>query len=104
MGVSVDGAEGPGAWGLNREVAMTVVVGKDGKATANFALVQPSVQSDGPKIFAAMLSPRSSANCEFSLKIANEIAPITKKCNIFKRPPNILDIKSFIILFLHKKL
>ena len=54
MGVSVDGAEGPGAWGLNREVAMTVVVGKDGKATANFALVQPSVQSDGPKIFAAI--------------------------------------------------
>ena len=53
-GVSVDGAEGPGAWGLNRDVSMTVVVGNEGKVTANFALIQPSVQADGQKIFAAI--------------------------------------------------
>ncbi|MBW3543545.1 MAG: hypothetical protein KY476_25110 [Planctomycetes bacterium] len=48
--VSLDGAEGPGAWGLNRKVTLTVIVGKDGKARANHALVQPGAQADLPKI------------------------------------------------------
>lgn len=52
IGISTDGAEGPGAYGLNRNVAMTVLVGEGGKVTSNFALVQPSVQADGPKILA----------------------------------------------------
>ena len=52
IGISVDGAEGPGAYGLNRHVALTVLVGQGGKVTANFALVQPSVQADAPKILA----------------------------------------------------
>ncbi len=52
IGISVDGAEGPGAYGLNRHVALTVLVGRGGKVTANFALVQPSVQADAPKILA----------------------------------------------------
>jgi hypothetical protein len=54
VGISIDGQEGPGALGLNRKVQMTVLVGKDNKVTANFALVQPSVQADGPKIAAAI--------------------------------------------------
>lgn len=54
-GVSMDGAEGPGAYGLNREVALTVLVGKAGKVTANFALVQPSLPNDGPKIAKAVV-------------------------------------------------
>ncbi|QDU27012.1 hypothetical protein ETAA8_20960 [Anatilimnocola aggregata] len=49
-GVSPDGREGPGAYGLNRNVMLTILVGKDGKVTANFALVQPSLQVDLPKI------------------------------------------------------
>jgi len=53
--ISPDGAEGPGAWGLNREVTLTVVVGNAGRATANFALVQPGLQADGPKIAKAIL-------------------------------------------------
>ena len=55
VGISVDGQEGPGAYGLNRKVQMTVLVGKDDKVTANFALVQPSVQADGPKIAQAIV-------------------------------------------------
>ncbi len=47
--ISLDGAEGPGAYGLNRKVILTVLVAKDGKVTANFALVQPAV-TDAPKI------------------------------------------------------
>lgn len=53
--ISRDGIEGPGAYGLNRQVTLTVLVAKEGKVTANFALVQPSVQADAPKILAAMV-------------------------------------------------
>lgn len=50
IGISTDGGEGPGAYGLNRKVTLTVLVGSNNKVTANFALVQPSVQADVPKI------------------------------------------------------
>ena len=50
VGVSIDGQEGPGAYGLNRNVTMTVLIAKENKVTANYALVQPSVQSDALKI------------------------------------------------------
>lgn len=51
--VSLDGVEGPGAYGLNRKVSLTILVGKDGKVTANFALTQPAL-TDGPKITEAI--------------------------------------------------
>lgn len=49
IGISVDGEEGPGTYGLNRNVEQTVIVANKNKVTANFALVQPSV-TDAPKI------------------------------------------------------
>lgn len=49
-GISLDGREGPGAYGLNRNVQLTILVAKAGKVKANFALVQPSLQADLPKI------------------------------------------------------
>ena len=49
-GISLDGREGPGSYGLNRNVTLTILVAKEGKVAANFALVQPSVQADLPKI------------------------------------------------------
>ena len=52
--ISTGGPEGPGSYGLNRNVTLTVLVAKDGKVTANFALVQPSLQSDGPGILKAI--------------------------------------------------
>jgi hypothetical protein len=54
VGISLDGAEGPGAYGLNRKVSLTVIVAKDNKVTANFALVQPSV-TDAPDIAQAIV-------------------------------------------------
>ncbi len=51
VGVSVDGVEGPGAYGLNRHASLTILVAKEGLVTANFALIQPST-TDGPKIIA----------------------------------------------------
>ena len=49
-GMFMDGKEGPGSYGLNRNVIVTVLVGKEGKVTGNFALVQPQLQVDGPAI------------------------------------------------------
>ncbi len=54
IGYSPDGKEGPGAYGLNRNVSVTVLIGVKKKVTANFALVQPSMQTDAPKIFKAI--------------------------------------------------
>lgn len=53
MGLSVDGLEGPGNYGLNKECLLTVVIGDEGKAVANFALVQPGI-ADAPRIIEAM--------------------------------------------------
>ena len=53
VGISLDGAEGPGSYGLNRKVGLTVLVAKDNRVTANFALVQPAL-TDGPRILAAV--------------------------------------------------
>lgn len=53
VGVSVDGLEGPGAYGLNRNVELTILVAKDSEVTANFALVQPSV-TEAAKIAAEL--------------------------------------------------
>ena len=54
-GISLDGREGPGSYGLNRKVMLTILVGNKDKVTANFALVQPSLQADLPKILAAVV-------------------------------------------------
>jgi hypothetical protein len=54
LGISVDGAEGPGSYGLNRNVMLTILVGHKARVTANFALVQPSLLADLPKILEAI--------------------------------------------------
>lgn len=56
VGISTDGGEGPGAYGLNRKVTLTVIVAKQNKVTANFALIQPSIQVDVPKIIKAVVA------------------------------------------------
>lgn len=53
--ISPDGIEGPGPWGLNRNLRMTVVILRKNQVTANFALQQPSVQVDAPKILAKLV-------------------------------------------------
>jgi hypothetical protein len=55
VGISVDGREGPGSYGLNRNVMLTILVGKDRKVTANYAIVQPSLQVDLPKILKSVV-------------------------------------------------
>lgn len=55
-GISMDGREGPGSYGLNRNVMLTILIGKEGKVTANFALIQPSLQADLPKILESVVA------------------------------------------------
>ena len=45
-GISPEGREGPGSYGLNRNVAQTILIAKDGKVLHNFALTQPMLYSD----------------------------------------------------------
>ncbi|MBM3877072.1 MAG: hypothetical protein FJ386_10175 [Verrucomicrobia bacterium] len=51
--LSVDGAEGPGNYGLNKQCLLTLVIAKDNKVTANFALVQPGI-ADAPAVLKAL--------------------------------------------------
>ena len=54
VGVSSDGIEGPGSYGLNRKMTLTLLLGREGRVTQNFALVQPSVAGDAPQIATAI--------------------------------------------------
>jgi hypothetical protein len=54
VGISPEGDEGPGAYGLNRNVALTVLVAKEGKVTASFALIEPS-DTYAPEILAEVV-------------------------------------------------
>ena len=46
LGISPDGREGPGSYGLNRSVAQTVIIAKDGQVLHNFAFTQPMLRPD----------------------------------------------------------
>ncbi len=49
LGISLDGAEGPGSYGFNRNVNVTVLVADKNRVVSNFSLIQPSLV-DAPKI------------------------------------------------------
>lgn len=53
MSVSRDGLEGPGIYGLNRNVAMTIIIARDSTVLHNFALAQPMLYPD-PHVFGAI--------------------------------------------------
>lgn len=53
VGISVDGKEGPGAYGLNKEVLLTVIAAKDDKVIGNWAIVSPN-ETDFPRIQAVL--------------------------------------------------
>ena len=61
VGLSLDGNEGPGNYGLNKECMMTIIVAKDNKVTANFALVQPGI-ADAPKVIEALAKVSGDEN------------------------------------------
>lgn len=56
IGISVDGREGPGSYGLNRKVTLTILLIEKNKTIANHALIQPSLQVDMPKVLQSIVS------------------------------------------------
>jgi hypothetical protein len=51
--ICLEGKDGPAAYGLNDKVSITVLVAKEGKVVANFALVDPNAK-DSAKVIAAV--------------------------------------------------
>ena len=82
IGISVDGKEGPGAYGLNRNVTLTILVGKDDRVTANFALVQPSLQADVPRVLAEVVK-----------LIGGEVPPVDQLAAPAKATGRMLDTR-----------
>lgn len=93
LGVYTKGAEGPGAYGLNRNVTLTVVVANEGKATANFALIQPSVQADAMKIATAI-----------SKTLGDKKPPTMKDLNLGRQQPDatMVNLRPLIVPLIQK--
>lgn len=53
VGLSLDGAEGPGNYGLNKDCLMTIVAARSNVVVTTFALVQPGI-ADAPAVIAAL--------------------------------------------------
>lgn len=79
VGISPDGQEGPGAYGLNRNVTLTILVANKGKVTANFPLVQPSVQVDVPKVLKKLIALTGGKLPEPELGIRALLGPVINK-------------------------
>ena len=50
--LSIDGLEGPGNYGLNKQCLLTILAAKDNRVHANFALIQPGIADGGPVLAA----------------------------------------------------
>lgn len=50
IGISPEGIEGPGAYGLNRNATLTILVASKGIVRANHVLVDPSIPVELPKV------------------------------------------------------
>lgn len=93
VGIYIDGAEGPGAYGLNRNVTLTAIVADEGKAVANFALIQPSVQADAIKIGAAIAKA-----------MGDETAPTAKDLKLPAAPNgDMIDMRSLLAPVINKQ-
>ena len=66
--ISVDGLEGPGAYGLDRDMTLTILVANEGIVTGNFALIQPSIEADLLKITASVSTTLGETNPPKSLQ------------------------------------
>lgn len=77
VAIALGGVEGPGNYGLNRNVTLTILVANEGKVVANFAIVQPN-ETDAPKVLAevAKLVDKPAPS---TAEIKAELAPGTMR-------------------------
>lgn len=73
--ICTQGLEGPGAWGLNHNLRMTVVIANKNLVTASFAIQQPGVAVDAEPILAELVkliggTPPKLRDLEFPYYIA----------------------------------
>lgn len=54
LGISPDGAEGPGSFGLNRNVTLTILLGDGDKVVFNQTLIDPNIPTELPKTLKAI--------------------------------------------------
>lgn len=54
VAISEEGAEGPGSYGFNRKVTLTVLLASDGRVEFNQALIDPSLPVELPKALRAI--------------------------------------------------
>ena len=85
LGVSRDGREGPGSYGLNRNVTLTLLVGKEGKVTGSFALIQPMLSSGILEAIASVLGEKAP-KLEDILSKERAESERMRKLNQRKRP------------------
>ena len=85
LGVYDKGEEGPGSYGLNRKMTVTVLIGNDNKVVENYALVQPSLNSDVlniTKAIAKLVDEKPPTLAELGLSrldLRRWLAPVIQK-------------------------
>ncbi len=63
IGISLDGKDGPAAYGLNDKVTLTVLLAKGNKVVANFAVTDPN-ETDAPRVVRAIAKLTGKATPE----------------------------------------
>ena len=81
LGISVDGKEGPGAYGLNREVTLTILVARGNEVHANFAILSPN-ETDFPgvkKAIEEILATEAAVPSGTPGELAREVARLREE-------------------------
>jgi hypothetical protein len=78
IGISLDGLEGPGEYGLNRHVSLSILIGKGGETTGNFALVQPSLQTDVLRVVRSIMEVLESGSLPPLAQLIGESEPMDR--------------------------
>lgn len=87
--VSLEGREGPGRYGLNRLVMLTIVLSKEDKVVANYALVQPSLQVDLPKIAMSIVDLIGGPNPTMEELVGKEVMRMSQGDAKGIKPPDM---------------
>jgi len=95
VGVSVDGVEGPGPYGLNKQVAVTALVADGGKVTANFAIIQPGMV-DAPRILGEVVK-HSGGKAPTLVELQAEREKMTASGSMQQDPPELVSLLRSLI-------